>query len=97
LYYLKLRLEIQDQTLLNRLIDALSTERKQHGILFGDTLARLVTVAEPKTAKTEIDVMIKVLNAFYAGKFSFKKHPWRTEQIAEFKQHLVPIELVPVR
>ena len=83
--------------LLNRLIDTLRTERKQDGIHFGETLAGIVTIAEPKTAKVEIGTMIKVLNAFYARKFTFKEHPWKTQQIGRFKQQLVPIELVPVR
>ncbi|HYR60694.1 MAG TPA: hypothetical protein VEM37_04995 [Nitrospiraceae bacterium] len=97
LYYFKIRLEVADTVLVQRLTELLEHKKKQSGIEFGKRLSQIVIDANPRSPEEEIKTLVDCLNALYERKLFFRQHPWTTRLLGKRKQQLAQIELVPLR
>jgi hypothetical protein len=97
LYYFKIRLEVNDPALFQRLMELLERKQKQSGIEFGKKLTQIVINANPRSPGAAIKTLVDCLNTFYEGSFHFKQHPWTSRQLGKHTQQIVPIEMEPLR
>jgi len=97
LYYFKIRLEINNPMLFQRLVELLERKQKQSGIKFGKKLTQIVLNANPQSPEADIKTLIDCLNTFYEGTLHFKQHPWKSRQLGMHTQQLAPIEIESLR
>lgn len=97
LYYFKIRLEVNDPVLFQRLIELLERKQKQSGIEFGKKLTQIVINANPRSPEADIQALVDCLNTLYEGKFRFKQHPWTSRQLGKHTQQVAQIEVARLR
>ena len=96
LYYFKIRLEINNPALFQRIIELLERKQKQSGIKLGKKLTQIVIDSNPHSPEADVKTLLECLNTFYEGSFHFKQHPWTFRQLGKHKQQIAPIELEPL-
>lgn len=97
LYYFKLRIEIDDQALLNRIRELFQAEGKEEGIRLGERLAGVVKSARHSTPAEVIRVLIECLNIFYEGQLHFEERTWTSRQLGRHTQKIANIEVKPLQ
>lgn len=97
LYYFKIRLEVSDTVLLQRLEKLLEQKQKHSWIELGKRLSQMVINSNPRSPEEDIKTLGDCLNVLYEGKFQCKLFSWTFRQLGKHRQQIAQIEMQPMR
>lgn len=93
LSYFKIRLEVENQNLLQQFASLIEDQGKSDLVAVGERLAAIVLSAYPLSPASAVEALVECLNLFYKDRYTFNQGPWRQQRLGAHTQHIAGVEV----